>query len=71
MHANEEIVRHTSTPDSPRYVVLADKKWFARLVMADAVVQALESLGVDYPKIDTSKRKQIQQTRAILDAEDG
>ena len=71
MHVYEEMVRHTSTPESPWYVVPADKKWFTRLVVADAVIQALESLGVDYPKIDAAKRKQMDQTRAILEAEDG
>jgi PPK2 family polyphosphate:nucleotide phosphotransferase len=71
MHAYEELVRHTSTPDAPWYVVPADKKWFTRLVVADAVIQALESLGVDYPKIDAEKREQMAQTRAILEAEDG
>jgi PPK2 family polyphosphate:nucleotide phosphotransferase len=71
MHAYEELVRQTSTPESPWYVVPADKKWFTRLVVADAVIQALESLGVDYPKIDAAKRKQMAQTRAILEAEDG
>jgi polyphosphate kinase 2 (PPK2 family) len=71
MHAYEEMVRHTSTPDSPWYVVPADKKWFTRLVVADAVVHALESLGVDYPEIGASKRQQMVQMRAILEAEDG
>ncbi len=64
------MVRHTSTPESPWYVAPADKKWFTRLVVADAVVQALDSLGVDYPKIDAAKRKQMEQMRAILEAED-
>jgi polyphosphate:nucleotide phosphotransferase, PPK2 family len=71
MDAYEEMVRHTSTLESPWYVVPADKKWFTRLVVADAVIHALESLGVDYPKIDAAKRKQMEQTRAILEAEDG
>jgi hypothetical protein len=70
MHVYEEMVRHTSTPGSPWYVVPADKKWFTRLVVADAVIHALESLGVDYPKIDSAKRKQMEQMRAILEAED-
>ncbi|HEY8765655.1 MAG TPA: hypothetical protein VIP09_00095 [Dehalococcoidia bacterium] len=71
MHAYEEMVRHTSTPESPWYVVPADKKWFTCLVAADAVVQALDSFGVGYPKVDAAKRKQMEQTRAILEVEDG
>jgi PPK2 family polyphosphate:nucleotide phosphotransferase len=71
MHAYEEMVRQTSTPDAPWYVVPADKKWFTRLVVADAVAEALEELGVDYPKFDAAKRKQMEEARAILEAEDG
>jgi hypothetical protein len=38
---------------------------------SDAVIQALDSLDVDYPKVEAAKRKQKKQTRAILEAEDG
>ena len=71
MHSYEELARHTSTPESPWYVVPADKKWFTRLIVADAVIQALESLRVEYRKIDAAKHKQMEQTRAFLEAEDG
>jgi PPK2 family polyphosphate:nucleotide phosphotransferase len=70
MQAYEEMIRNTSTPEAPWYVVPADKKWFTRLVVADAVGETLERLGVDYPKIDAKKRKQMEETRAILEAED-
>ena len=69
MHAYEEMVRHTSAPDAPWFVVPADRKWFTRLVVADAVVQALQDLGADYPKFGERKRKQMDEARAILEAE--
>ena len=36
MHAYEDAIRHTSRPEAPWYVVPADNKWFARLVIAEA-----------------------------------
>ena len=42
MHAYEEAIRHTSTDEAPWYVVPADNKWFARLVIAEAMVDAIE-----------------------------
>ena len=42
MKAYEDVVQKTSTPDAPWVVVPADRKWFARLVIAGAVLDALE-----------------------------
>ena len=44
MEAYEAMIRATATPHAPWYVVPADNKWFTRLVVAAAVVEALESL---------------------------
>ncbi len=45
MAAYEEMVRHTSLPEAPWYVVPADRKWFARVGVAAAMVEALERLN--------------------------
>ena len=66
MNAYEEMVRHTSTPEAPWYVVPADKKWFTRLVVADAIVEALEEMGVDYPKLDDKRRQELEEARKIV-----
>ena len=49
MRAYEEAIRATSTKWAPWYVVPADNKWFTRLVVAAAVVDALEDLDLRYP----------------------
>ena len=46
MHAYEDAIRHTSRPEAPWYVVPADNKWFARLVIAEAMVEAMEGLDL-------------------------
>ena len=51
MEAYEETIRETATEDSPWYVVPADNKWFTRVVVAAAVIDALASLDLGYPKV--------------------
>src|SRR6185312_13462137 len=50
MAAYEEMIRETSTPEAPWFVVPADHKWFTRMVVAGALVQELDALDLDYPK---------------------
>ncbi len=69
MHAYEEMIRATATPHAPWYVVPADHKWFTRLVVAAAVIDALESLDLHYPVVDESKRKELELARAVLEGE--
>jgi PPK2 family polyphosphate:nucleotide phosphotransferase len=69
MKAYEEAIRYTSTEEAPWYVVPADHKWFTRLVVADAIVDALESLKLSYPTVDESKRQELAKARAALEAE--
>ena len=51
MDAYENAIGATATPDCPWYVVPADNKWFTRVVVASAVIQALDSLDLKYPKV--------------------
>ncbi len=69
MAAYEGMIRHTSRPEAPWYVVPADHKWFARLVVARAIVETLESLDLEYPKVDAAALKEMQKVRAALLAE--
>jgi polyphosphate kinase 2 (PPK2 family) len=66
MTAYEDTIRATATPDAPWYVVPADNKWFTRLVVAAAVVDALDSLELEYPRVTKSQRKQLAAARAEL-----
>jgi PPK2 family polyphosphate:nucleotide phosphotransferase len=64
--AYEAMIRATATPDAPWYVVPADNKWFTRLVVAAAVVEAMESLHLHYPKVDKRKRAELAAARELL-----
>ncbi|HEY7244142.1 MAG TPA: polyphosphate kinase 2 family protein [Xanthobacteraceae bacterium] len=66
MHAFEKAIRATATPESPWFVVPADNKWFTRLVVAAAIVEAVEKLDLSYPRIDAAKRKELVAARAML-----
>jgi len=66
MHAFEEAIRATATPQAPWFVVPADNKWFTRLIVASAIVEAVENLGLSYPKIDAAKKKELVAARAAL-----
>src|SRR5208337_3278875 len=52
MRAYEEAIRATASKQAPWFVVPADNKWFSRLVVAAAVVEAVEELDLAYPKVD-------------------
>ena len=62
-NAYEEMIRNTSTEHAPWYVVPADNKWFTHLVVAAAIVDALQELGLSYPKLDAARRKELQAAR--------
>jgi PPK2 family polyphosphate:nucleotide phosphotransferase len=69
MHAFEEAIRATASKHAPWFVVHADKKWFTRLVVAAAIVDAMERLGLAYPKVDAAKKKEFAAARAALSRE--
>jgi PPK2 family polyphosphate:nucleotide phosphotransferase len=69
MAAYEEAIRETSRDDAPWYVVPADNKWFTRLVVAAAVVAALEKLKLEYPKVTGAALKELDKARKALTAE--
>jgi PPK2 family polyphosphate:nucleotide phosphotransferase len=70
MAAYEDMIRNTSTPEAPWYVVPADNKWFARLVVAGVMVDVLERLRPEFPKIDRAGLRKMKQIRKALMAKD-
>jgi PPK2 family polyphosphate:nucleotide phosphotransferase len=71
MKAYEDLIRHTAAPHAPWYVVPADNKWFSRLVVAAAIVEAMEGLNLHYPKVGPEKKKELAAARKLLVAEKG
>jgi PPK2 family polyphosphate:nucleotide phosphotransferase len=71
MDAYEETIRHTATKFAPWYVVPADNKWFTRIVVASAVIEALASLNMSYPKVTRQMREALASTRQALMGKNG
>jgi PPK2 family polyphosphate:nucleotide phosphotransferase len=66
MRAYEDMIRATAAPHAPWYVVPADKKWFARLVVAAVMYDALAGLGLRYPEVGPEKKRELAAARAEL-----
>ena len=69
MKAYEEMIRATATPHAPWHVVPADSKWFTRLAVAAAIVDAVEGLDLAYPKVEAEQADKLQAARAALENE--
>jgi PPK2 family polyphosphate:nucleotide phosphotransferase len=66
MEAYEDMIRNTATKRAPWYVVPADNKWFTRVVVAAAVIEALASLDLAYPKVSDAKLKSLAAAKKSL-----
>ncbi|KAB2833783.1 MAG: polyphosphate kinase 2 family protein [Candidatus Dadabacteria bacterium] len=66
MKAYEDTIRNTATKDSPWYVIPADNKWFTRLAIAAAIIAALDSLDLEYPKVDDKKLEELAAAKQTL-----
>jgi PPK2 family polyphosphate:nucleotide phosphotransferase len=64
--AYQEMIRSTTAPHAPWFVVPADRKWFTRLVVAAAIYDALDSLKLAYPKVSKAKKAELEACRADL-----
>ena len=69
MACYEDMIRHTATKQAPWYVVPADHKWFTRLVVADAIEQALAGMKLEFPKVGAGQREALKAAKARLEAE--
>ena len=66
MEAYEDMIKNTATKVAPWYVVPADNKWFTRVVVAAAVIEALDSLDLKYPEVSDSKLKELAAAKKAL-----
>ena len=67
--AYEDMIRHTSQPEAPWFVVPADHKWFTRMVVAGALVQELQALDLNFPRIEGRALKELQEAGSALKEE--
>lgn len=66
-NAYEDLIRNTATKDAPWYVVPADNKWFTHLVVAGAIIETLDSLGLAWPEVTDEQRKLLKDARKALE----
>jgi PPK2 family polyphosphate:nucleotide phosphotransferase len=66
MKAYEDMIQNTATKHAPWYVVPADNKWFTRVVVAAAVIEALASLDLHYPEVSKEKLKELAAAKKAL-----
>jgi PPK2 family polyphosphate:nucleotide phosphotransferase len=67
--AYEDMIRHTASGHAPWYVVPADNKWFTRLVVSQAVVDALRGMKLKYPKVSGEEKAALAAARQVLENE--
>jgi PPK2 family polyphosphate:nucleotide phosphotransferase len=70
MDAYQDMIAHTSTEHAPWHVIPADKKWFMRAAVADAIVEALEALGLHFPTLSEKQKTSLEEARSLLTAEE-
>ncbi|MCS6771282.1 MAG: polyphosphate kinase 2 family protein [Kiritimatiellae bacterium] len=66
MAAYEETIRNTATSYAPWFVIPADHKWYARIVVASIVIEALVSLDLRYPELLPEKRRALKEAKRLL-----
>jgi PPK2 family polyphosphate:nucleotide phosphotransferase len=66
MEAYEDMIRNTASENAPWFVVPADNKWYARAVVGAAVIDALHSLDLKFPKLDEKKLEDLKIARESL-----
>jgi len=64
--AYETMLQKTASPHAPWYVVPADNKWFTRLVVSSAIIDALNNLDLAFPAVDKVKKKELEAVRDSL-----
>jgi polyphosphate:nucleotide phosphotransferase, PPK2 family len=66
MAAYEDAIRATASREAPWYVIPADNKWFTRIVVAAAIVEAFWKLELAYPRVDDARKKELAAARQAL-----
>jgi PPK2 family polyphosphate:nucleotide phosphotransferase len=67
--AYQETITATASPDAPWFVVPADNKWFTRLVVVAAMIEALDGLDLKIPQMSADELGALQAARLKLEAE--
>lgn len=67
--AYQEAINATSTPESPWYVIPADRKWFARIAISTIIVETLKDLKLQYPVLKPGDADKLTEVKRMLEDE--
>lgn len=65
----EKMIRNTASEHAPWIVVPADNKWFSRILVVAAIVDALNEMDLKYPKVTDEKLAELKEARRQLENE--
>src|SRR5262249_1150435 len=68
--AYEDAIRATAREHAPWYVVPADHKWFTRIGVGAVLVDTLEALELEYPKVSKAQHAELAKAKKALSGED-
>lgn len=68
-NAYEQAIQHTASPITPWYIVPADKKWLARLIISQIILETLQDINPQYPQLPEETAMLLQECRKKLLAE--
>ncbi|HEY0669332.1 MAG TPA: polyphosphate kinase 2 family protein [Sphingobacteriaceae bacterium] len=71
MQAYQDAINETSTDNAPWYIIPGDKKWFARLVICQVIIDTLKSMDIKLPELDEEGKKALAESKAKLLEEKG
>ncbi|HZY81018.1 MAG TPA: polyphosphate kinase 2 family protein [Cyclobacteriaceae bacterium] len=64
--AYEDVLEQTSLSDAPWYVIPADDKWYARLAVANVILETLKGLDMHFPKVSKKQKEELLKARDVL-----
>lgn len=70
MNAYENAINATATKHSPWYVLPADKKWYTRYLVSEAVIDVFKKIAPQYPELDSEAQQRLHEDKEILMAEE-
>ena len=69
MKAYEDAINATATKHSPWYVLPADKKWYTRYLVSEAILDAFKKIAPQYPELEKEAQERLQADRELLMSE--
>lgn len=70
MQAYEDAINATATKHSPWYVLPADKKWYTRYLVSEAVLDVFKKIAPQYPELEEDAQQRLQADRELLTTEE-